>query len=94
MTIAEGRKTYHGVNGILNRDRIICDPHLGLGRCATIIRPCSCIYLRNNMYLTWYPYIVPKDQPICFSVTTCKYYIILVKHNYREIMDFVDKGIY
>ena len=69
MNIAEGRKPYHGVDGILPCYHIICDPYLGLGRFAIIKITCTCIDFRNAMDLPWDTYIVPKDQTRYSSVT-------------------------
>ena len=45
------------------------------------------------MDLTWDPYLEPIHHPRYSSVTKCKYYPILGKHNDGVIMDFIDKGI-
>ena len=44
------------------------------------------------MDLPRYAYILHKDHPIYSSVTKCKYYPILGKHNDRVIIGFIDKG--
>ena len=80
MNISKGRKTYHGVNGILTHYNIIWDPYIGLGIFSIRRIPCDCIDLINSMYLPWDPYIVPKYQPIYYSVKK-ENYPILGKHN-------------
>ena len=92
MAISERRNPYHGVNIILTHYHIQCDPYLGLGRCAIIRIPCTCIDFRNSMDLLWDKYLVPKYKPRYSSVTKYKYYTILGKHNYLVIIDFIDKG--
>ena len=66
--IVEGRNPYNGVNIILNKYHIICDPYLGIRRCLIIIIPCPCIYIINAMNLPWDTSLVPKDHTIYSSV--------------------------
>ena len=94
MTIAEGKKTYHGVTKILTRYHIICDTYLGPGRFVRRIIPCDWPGFRNSTYLPWDTYLVPKDHPRYSSVPKCKYYPILGQHNDRVIMDLIDIGIH
>ena len=53
LTIAEGRKPYHGMNGILTNYHIQFNPNLGI--CKIFIRRINyaCIDFRNDMDLTW-----------------------------------------
>ena len=92
QNIAEVRKPYHGVNGILTCYHIRCDPYLGLGRYEIRIIPSDFIELINSVCLQWYPYLAPKYQPRYSSVTQCKYYQILGKHNYWLMVYFIDNG--
>ena len=68
MIIAERRKPYHGMNGILTHYHILCDHYMGFGRYTIRILPCDCIELIDDMNLQWDSYILPKDQPIYYSV--------------------------
>ena len=43
------------------------------------------------MDLSWDSFIVPKDKPRYSSVTKYKYHPIVGKHNYRVIMNLVEK---
>ena len=93
MNISGVVNLYHGVNGILTCDHITCGPYIGLGGFKIRIISCSCIYCINSMHLTWDSYIVLKYQSRYYSVTKCKYYPILGKHNDLLIMDFIYKVI-
>ena len=81
LTIAEGRKQYHGVNGILTHHHIIGDLYIGLGRYAIRIIPFSYIDLINSIDLPWDTSLVAKYQPRYSSVTKWKDYPILGKYN-------------
>ena len=68
LNISEGRRTYHGVNGIITHYYIRCDPYLGICRYKIRIIICAFIEYINCMYLPRNTYIVPKDQTIYSSV--------------------------
>ena len=48
LTFVEGRKTYHGVNGILTQYHIRYHPYLGLGECA--IKYTLCLYWSHKCH--------------------------------------------
>ena len=52
LTIAEGRKPYHGLNGILTNYHIQFNPYLGLCKCSIRRIPYACIDFTNDMDLT------------------------------------------
>ena len=81
LTITEGRKPYHGVNGIFTHYGIRCDPYLGLGIFEMRIIPCACISFINDIDLSWDLYPVTKYHPRYSSVTKYKYYPILGQQN-------------
>ena len=88
MNFSEGKKSYHSVNEILTHYHIWCDPYIGPGKCAMKIISCACIKYNFLMDLPLDPSLVPKYQPIYYSVTEYKYYPILGKHNDWVIMDW------
>ena len=82
MNISEGRKPYHGVNGVLIHNNIWCDTYLGLGICAIIRMNFDCIACINSMdFLSCILSLVPKDQTIYSSFKKRKYHPILGDHN-------------
>ena len=76
------------MNVTLTNYHIICDTYLGFIIYAIIRTPYACIEWINDMYLQWYPYIVPNDQTRYSSVEKWKCYPILGKHDDRVIMYF------
>ena len=76
------------MNVVLTHYHIQCEPYLGIGWCEIIRIPCAFIDCSNFVDLPWDPSLLSKDQTIYSSVTKFKYYSILGKHNYSEIMEF------
>ena len=82
------------MNIILTHYHIRCDTYIGINICAIRITPCDFIYFINDIDLIWDKYLVPRDHPIYYSVTKCKYYAILGQHNDCIIMDLIYIGKY
>ena len=82
----------HGARGLSKHYHLHFDPKLGMGVCAILRIPCSCVSCTSMLDKPWISGIQPEKQERYKPVTKCTYWPVLGSFNNWNIIQFSQKS--